>query len=52
MKNLLENIKEMRPEEKFDNFWDSVTNDARALGIDEPQLKRIKRFPSRIDDVG
>lgn len=35
---------------RFDSFWEQVTQDAKDAGADEPVLPRARRPPKRIDD--
>lgn len=45
----------MRTDEGFKLFWERVTREANALGIDEPVLPRKRKVPRRFDsnnDIG
>ncbi len=48
--DLLEAIKELRSEEKFESFWQAAIARCEQLGIDEPKEERMRKLPKRLDE--
>jgi Domain of unknown function (DUF4371)/hAT family C-terminal dimerisation region len=45
LKELLQNFRD-----KFSELWSDIQQNASRLGLDEPTLPRIRRFPRRLDE--
>ena len=43
-------LQTLRNEEAFDLFWEKVINSAEAFKVEQPELPRKGRIPSRFDD--
>ena len=47
--DLLEAIKELRSEEKFESFGEATIARCDHLGIEEPKEERVRKLPKRLD---
>lgn len=46
---VLKSLKELRADSEFDKYWKEANKISKKLQLDDPQLPRQRRVPSRLD---
>ena len=47
---MLEAIKELCSEDKFESLWQEAITRCDQLGIEEPREERVRKVPKRLDE--